>query len=64
MFGRGSIYLDIQPSLNPNIPQSSIPTSLNPKVPSTIFGDVSIADFARFQELHVRHHQPQLKISD
>jgi hypothetical protein len=33
-------------------------------VPSTIFGDVSIADFARFQELHVRHHQPQLKISD
>jgi len=34
------------------------------EVPSTIFGDVSVADFARFQELHVRHHQPQLKISD
>ena len=30
------------------------------EVPSTIFGDVSVADFARFQELHVRHHLPQL----
>ena len=34
------------------------------EVPSTIFGDVSVADFARFQELHVRHPQQQLKISD
>ena len=25
-------------------------------VASTIFGTVSVADFARFQELHVRHH--------
>src|SRR5262245_35745028 len=30
------------------------------EVASTIFGDVSVADFARFQELHVRHHLPQL----
>jgi uncharacterized protein DUF1569 len=30
------------------------------EVSSTIFGDVSVADFARFQELHVRHHLPQL----
>lgn len=30
------------------------------KVESTIFGAVSVADFARFQELHVRHHQQQL----
>ena len=29
------------------------------EVSSTIFGDVSVADFARFQELHVRHHLPQ-----
>jgi len=29
-------------------------------VESTIFGAVSVADFARFQELHVRHHQQQL----
>ena len=30
------------------------------KVSSTMFGPVSAADFARFQELHVRHHIPQL----
>jgi hypothetical protein len=30
------------------------------KVPSTIFGAVPVADFARFQELHVRHHHLQL----
>ena len=29
-------------------------------VESTIFGAVSVADFAKFQELHVRHHQQQL----
>ncbi len=29
-------------------------------VASTLFGVVSVADFARFQELHVRHHQRQL----
>jgi hypothetical protein len=29
-------------------------------VASTIFGAVPVADFARFQELHVRHHQLQL----
>ena len=29
-------------------------------VASTIFGAVSAADFARFQELHVRHHHLQL----
>jgi hypothetical protein len=29
-------------------------------VASTIFGAVSVADFARFQELHVRHHHSQL----
>ena len=29
-------------------------------VASTIFGAVSVADFARFQELHVRHHHLQL----
>jgi hypothetical protein len=30
------------------------------KVASTIFGAVSVADFARFQELHVRHHILQM----
>jgi hypothetical protein len=30
------------------------------KVSSTIFGPVSVADFVRFQELHVRHHIPQI----
>jgi hypothetical protein len=30
------------------------------KVASTIFGAVSVADFARFQELHVRHHLLQM----
>jgi hypothetical protein len=30
------------------------------KVASTIFGAVPVADFARFQELHVRHHHLQL----
>jgi hypothetical protein len=30
------------------------------KIPSTIFGPVRVADFARFQELHVRHHHSQL----
>jgi hypothetical protein len=29
-------------------------------VASTIFGAVPVADFARFQELHVRHHHLQL----
>ena len=29
-------------------------------VASTIFGAVSVADFAQFQELHVRHHHLQL----
>jgi hypothetical protein len=30
------------------------------KVASAIFGAVSVADFARFQELHVRHHTLQM----
>ena len=30
------------------------------EVASTIFGSVPVADFARFQELHVRHHHLQL----
>ena len=30
------------------------------KIASTIFGAVAVADFARFQELHVRHHHSQL----
>ena len=30
------------------------------KVASTIFGAVPVADFARFQELHVRHHILQM----
>jgi len=30
-------------------------------VASTIFGAVSVADFARFQELHVLHHQQQIR---
>ncbi len=30
------------------------------KVASTIFGAVPVADFARFQELHVRHHIMQM----
>lgn len=30
------------------------------KVSSTIFGPVSVPDFARFQELHVRHHTLQM----
>lgn len=29
-------------------------------VASTVFGVVSVADFVRFQELHVRHHQQQM----
>jgi hypothetical protein len=29
-------------------------------VKSTIFGPVSVADFAKFQELHVRHHRLQM----
>jgi hypothetical protein len=29
-------------------------------VMSTIFGAVSVADFARFQELHIRHHYLQM----
>jgi hypothetical protein len=29
-------------------------------VASSIFGRVSVADFARFQELHVRHHILQM----
>ena len=31
------------------------------KVASTIFGAVPVADFARFQELHVRHHVQQMR---
>ncbi len=34
--------------------------SAGKEVASTIFGDVTVADFARFQELHVRHHLEQL----
>jgi hypothetical protein len=30
------------------------------KVASTMFGGVTVADFARFQELHVRHHIMQM----
>lgn len=30
------------------------------KVANPIFGPVSVADFARFQEIHVRHHHLQL----
>jgi len=30
------------------------------KVSSSIFGAVPVADFAKFQELHVRHHVPQM----
>ncbi len=30
------------------------------KVASTIFGTVSVEDYARFQELHVRHHCKQM----
>jgi hypothetical protein len=29
-------------------------------VESTLFGNVSVADFARFQEIHIRHHQKQM----
>src|SRR5450755_4618755 len=29
-------------------------------VSSTIFGSVRVTDFARFQELHVRHHEEQM----
>lgn len=29
-------------------------------VPSTLFGDVCIVDFARFQQLHVQHHLQQM----
>jgi len=29
-------------------------------VPSTIFGTVSVADYARFQEVHTRHHRKQM----
>ncbi len=29
-------------------------------VASTMFGAVAVADFARFQELHIRHHHVQL----
>src|SRR5450432_828025 len=29
-------------------------------VSSTIFGSVPVTDFARFQELHVRHHEEQM----
>ena len=32
------------------------------EVASTIFGSVPVADFARFQELHVRHHHLQLPL--
>ena len=31
-------------------------------VPSTIFGAVRVADFARFQELHIRHHILQMPV--
>jgi len=30
-------------------------------VTSTIFGAVSVGDFAKFQELHVRHHHQQIR---
>jgi hypothetical protein len=30
------------------------------RVPTTAFGMVAIADYARFQEIHTRHHQKQL----
>ncbi len=30
------------------------------RVPSTVFGSVSVADFARFQEIHARHHRKQM----
>jgi hypothetical protein len=30
-------------------------------VPSKTFGPVSLADYVRFQEIHVRHHTTQLK---
>jgi len=34
------------------------------KVASTIFGPVSVSDFVRFQELHVRHHHEQLRVNE
>jgi len=30
------------------------------RVSSTMFGPVSVSDFEKFQELHVRHHAPQM----
>lgn len=30
------------------------------RVPSTAFGDVAVADYARFTELHTRHHTKQI----
>ena len=33
----------------------------NEPVSSPLFGPVSVGDFARFQELHVRHHQQQIQ---
>jgi hypothetical protein len=30
------------------------------KVASTVFGTVTVEDYARFQELHVRHHRKQI----
>jgi hypothetical protein len=27
---------------------------------AVVFGPVTVADFARFQEIHVRHHHSQL----
>jgi len=35
-------------------------TASGQKVASTMFGAVPVADFARFQELHVRHHIMQM----
>jgi hypothetical protein len=34
------------------------------KVASTIFGPVSVSDFVRFQELHVRHHHEQIRVNE
>jgi hypothetical protein len=33
-------------------------------VPSTLFGGVTVEDFARFQELHTRHHCKQIPVGE
>ena len=30
------------------------------RVPTTVFGEVAVEDYARFQEIHTRHHRKQL----